>query len=331
MNPTTIQLRIDNTKANIEKTKKTLERYEKQRQKKAAALTARGADLSDVSEAIKAAAQKARNGNSSDRDFLWDLHSYEDTLEAIGNNQKKLAELKDKLKGYLEQKKQMDKENEVPMVPAVEKFLSDWRTEAEGYYRKQVTAYNQMLTDRNAKVKDIREKYHPDFLHRKEIETAEKEAGVDRKSFQEKVKLLFSQDVQILHREGMPGSERFEAALCKMMDEEIRTKRIDLYHRCAAAVGVITDATDLSVGNNGSLNGCVVGEQGKAHVETIWAGGYNIQCLHYRVLVKPIREKSPLSAQICAADDKKRHLEGNAPPDDKTRETASQSRSADTR
>ena len=79
-----------------------------------------------------------------------------------------------------------------------------------------------------------------------------------------------------------------------MLVDEVNGKRIDLFKRCSAVVGVITDATNLSVGQNLSLNGFIVGENGKARVETIMAGGYNQdtivnvnrgQCLHYRVLV----------------------------------------------
>lgn len=49
MDPTTLDLRIQNTKASIEKTKRTLERHEKQREKRSAALKAQGIDISPSS------------------------------------------------------------------------------------------------------------------------------------------------------------------------------------------------------------------------------------------------------------------------------------------
>ena len=39
---------------------------------------------------------------------------------------------------------------------------------------------------------------------------------------------------------------------------------------------------------NGEINGIAEGEKGRAKVETIGAGGYNIQCYHFRVLVNKI-------------------------------------------
>lgn len=49
--------------------------------------------------------------------------------------------------------------------------------------------------------------------------------------------------------------------------------------------GEITDVRGLDIGEKGELNGFVVGKEGKAKVQTIGAGGYNIQRFHYRTLV----------------------------------------------
>ena len=65
--------------------------------------------------------------------------------------------------------------------------------------------------------------------------------------------------------------------------------RYEIYSRTTEYVGKLIDMINIHFGDNGSLNGIVIGESGrKAKVNTIVAGGYNIQCLHYRVLVNPI-------------------------------------------
>ena len=56
-----------------------------------------------------------------------------------------------------------------------------------------------------------------------------------------------------------------------------------------AIVGTITDARGLYVGNKGELNGIVIGDRGRARIETIGAGGYNIQCFHFRTLIHEIK------------------------------------------
>ena len=64
---------------------------------------------------------------------------------------------------------------------------------------------------------------------------------------------------------------------------------INLYYRVRNITGEIVDWSGISaeVGTQGFpvLTGYVIGKEGRAFVETILAGGYNIQRLHIRVLV----------------------------------------------
>lgn len=295
MDPTTLDLRIQNTKASIEKTKRTLERFEKQREKRSATLKAQGADITQLS------AERDRAARSGQHDLYWDLCDLSHNIEDIERNEKKLAELEEKLSGYREKKSAEEKRNDIPQIPALEDFLAQWKEKATEHYSLEVLELAAHQQDRREKIKEIESKYEYPSLYWREINEEAKAIGMDSESFNKAMKMRFTQDIHRLRAEGLPGEPRFDQYLDKMLSDEVRSKRLDLYYRCVSAVGVLTDVSGLYVGNNGSLNGHVVGEQGKANVETIYAGGYNIQCLHYRVLVKPVREKESLDAQIHTA------------------------------
>ena len=80
-----------------------------------------------------------------------------------------------------------------------------------------------------------------------------------------------------------------EAWLEKAMEEEKRAKLIDLIGRIMGTVGTITDAAALHIGPEGDINGYIVGTEGKAKIQTIGAGGYNIQCFHFRTLIHEMK------------------------------------------
>ena len=79
------------------------------------------------------------------------------------------------------------------------------------------------------------------------------------------------------------------AKLNKDLDDEANRKYDFIIERTNAIVGKITDASALKVGAKGDLNGYIKGENGKAKVQTIGAGGYNIQCFHFRTLIHEAR------------------------------------------
>lgn len=306
MELTTLDIRIQNTLANIEKTHRTLSRFQNQAQTRKERLEGQGLDLSDLEKTLQTVRAQVRSTGTG-QELLWDLSDYEDTLESVERNQEKLDLLFTKLETYQKQREKEAARADIPTIPALEAFLSAWKAQAADWYRDRAHALHAFEEYRYTKCREISAKYEPQpFRHRKEIKAEEKAAGVDYDSYQKQKNALFSQDVQRLSLEGLPGTPGFETALDKLLCDEIKRKRLDLYYRCTAAVGVITDARGLSIGSNGSLNGLVIGENGKARVETVLAGGHTIQCLHHRVLIKPVREKDTLSQQIQTAAGKTR-------------------------
>ena len=84
--------------------------------------------------------------------------------------------------------------------------------------------------------------------------------------------------------------EEAETKLKSDLEKDAAAKYDDIVERTNYIVGTIEDASKLRVGAKGELNGFVIGSKGIAKVETIGAGGYNIQCFHFRTLIHKVNE-----------------------------------------
>ena len=80
-----------------------------------------------------------------------------------------------------------------------------------------------------------------------------------------------------------------EKRLEKLLQDEIEHKYNTLINRVKDKCGNIIDVKNLHLGNDGTPNGYIIGDKGTCKVETIIAGGYNIQIAHYRILVHKIK------------------------------------------
>lgn len=206
-------------------------------------------------------------------------YSYKNAKEAVKDSERKIKELtqvRDNWKTKLELQKAKDTEFEtIPQV--IKDFVHNWRLRVYEITLERVTEYE-------AKYKEIRKLYDDSFKYGYGSPEYRELMDKYKKSYQ----LLINTYGQLVQMIAFKRNK--EQELNDFLDKEEKAKIFDLIARVTKVVGTITDASGLSIGyQNGELNGIVIGTNGKAEVETIGAGGYNIQIFHYRVLVKKLK------------------------------------------
>lgn len=73
------------------------------------------------------------------------------------------------------------------------------------------------------------------------------------------------------------------------LDEEAACKKADIIARCNDKAGGIDEVEWTYIGPDGRINGIISGSKGRFSIKSIFAGGYNIQCLHVRFLVHKLK------------------------------------------
>ena len=128
--------------------------------------------------------------------------------------------------------------------------------------------------------------HNRNFDIRKQMNSALKEARLDYSGKKEQ-ESFFGQMVLMMHT--YRKDEERNEWLCKEIAQDKKRKMIDFVRRIEKIVGTIEDVSYLLISPQGDIDGLVIGDKGKAKVNTISAGGWNIQCFHYRVLVKKVK------------------------------------------
>ena len=226
--------------------------------------------------------------------YYYNKHDLDVCLRDIADVEKALATYKNQL--VAEQEKAASRN-----VPVIIEFLNDWRDRVIEFHTEKFKEYY----DEKQHVRDLYDKVGDQFYAREK--TPERVAYDEAVNIFDKKCHGYYERQDFVNKWGKPDYRKvkvkdgeyewmrpyineinLEAALKKFtkdVDKEWIRKYDFIIERTNAIVGQITDASNLRIGAKHDLNGFIIGTKGKAKVQTIDAGGYNIQCYHFRTLI----------------------------------------------
>lgn len=103
--------------------------------------------------------------------------------------------------------------------------------------------------------------------------------------------LSYDEFIKRYHHSGWEFTYITDEDIHKANVRDARYFILDLLNRVKDITGEVTNWSEIYLTNGNNfpvLNGYVEGKEGRAEVESILAGGYNIQRLHIRTLVKAV-------------------------------------------
>lgn len=170
-------------------------------------------------------------------------------------------------------------------------FLLNYKEQVAEYIRNNMSVLNEYY-EVNSKMCDWHNnnayKVHRGEMTKEEYNKVYNELRAKEGQLEANIhvytKLVATRDWTKDSREYEVDEDKLEELLLK----DCKARYFQLVNEVTEYTGIITDATNLDI-NAGELNGIIIGEKGKAKVQTFSAGGWNIQCFHYRTRVDKVK------------------------------------------
>ena len=253
----------------------------------------------------------------------WTKNPYYYSEDDIRRTEKEIKEAENRLAYWVGVGADEDAKAAKRNIKPILDFLEDWKKRVSEYYSKK---FDEYYTEQEALRADYKameslswgtpeyDKAHKDYEERRKKFYCECHGYFEQKTFKTpsgrteytkvKVKDGKLEDAMVFVA-GRTHQESVER-LGKWLVAEANAKYDDIVERASYHCGAIEDASNLKVGAKGQLDGIVSGNKGKCRIETIGAGGYNIQCYHFRVLIHEVKEKvDPKSIKVAKPKVKK--------------------------
>ena len=220
----------------------------------------------------------------------WEVNPYYYDEMDERSTAKELARAIEALNDYREALKVETEKAASRDVAAIIEFLENWKQHLRDYYGRQFEKYPEAKEEYYRQDRAYIDWFQKNFKLRRteEYEAKRKEEKAMHALFQMEwgfIEPYIDRKYKDGERTYIFDTEKFE----KDIKREAERKYDDMIERVNKITGTITDAGQLKVGDKGDLNGYIIGENGIAKLTTIGAGGYNIQCFHFRTLVHKVK------------------------------------------
>lgn len=223
----------------------------------------------------------------------WEVNPYYYDEYDLRSTTKDLERAKEALAGYEADLATAQDKAASRNIPAILEFLENWKNRCFTFYSESLPRYTEAYKE-YCKV----ESEYCDWSNsqgwrcRQDNPDEYKRRRKEIKDYENAFNAAWSFLAPYIEHQWVENNRVFflnEEKVWKDLNEEANRKYDFIIERTNAIVKVITDVSGLEVGAKGDLNGYIIGTAGTAKVQTIGAGGYNIQCFHFRTLINELK------------------------------------------